>query len=799
MGIGEQLKKRTKQGASTKVGPDTMWTTPWQWRDEEGVYVGTGGSVWLYRAVPLDPLDREDHDRKLDVGANLASLLGNIGATSSVPIGAIRKFSNNREIHLVCVTWEVEAQPPEGTNAELSDYLRETLGFPVPRRTLLIGIRLRSSVKSAVQNDSLSGQLKKVATKALLEDVPDREAYIEDREAMSMLCGRFGCRRPSPEELAQLESWYNLGRGPDATIVEGTTSLEVPGIDHYEISALMRFNTPVMRAPYAPWVLSSLTHPDAPKVVSVRAELEPAVVGRARARRNQRRVASAMKEEAATGDLERVEFSQTYEQAQELEQFFVDAGEPLLTNCSILMARSIRPVKETYIDYLRQEFDIDMKPLEHRQIRALDEMLPTSNRRLNPFLQDVTIAMLAYSGINGFANLGDRTGCYVGLANPDYTPVYIDPSGAAKENVPGAMLVAGDSGSGKTFFCQNLALQATLGGSRVIFVNPKANDSLAPFAQLVGGSVVKMSAMQTTPGAFDPFRYAPGPVAAEIATSHIVGVLGGDGGFTQAQELELASALKRGVLIGAQCVGDCFPLIEDQSIVVQIHQQVEGSSLFALGIGLTAAPKYTAQSGLTLIEFDRRLDLPEGAKPANTYTRNEKIALAALRLVTRASLEMLREGGGVMVLDEAWTFLGHPDGQAMLQQLGRESRSMNILPVFATQRVADIISRDMEGYLSRVFCFSSREEREARAALELCGLEPTDSQLSWLRNCGPVRGDDETPARPPMALHRDLKGRHGAVVLGPVPERARIAFSTNLLDREAREEAAGESADGANR
>lgn len=797
MGIGETVKKRLQQSA-TKVGPDTMWTTPWEWRDEEGVYTGLNGSVWLYRSFPLDPIEWEDHDRQLDVGANLASLLANIGASSSIPIGAIRKFSNNREIHVVCITWETEAQPPEDATPELAAYLRETLGFPVPRRTLLVGVRLRSSVRSAAQNVGLGAQLKKVATKALLEDVPDREAYVEDRDAMSALCARFGCRKPSREELAQLESWYNLGRNPDATIIEGSTSLEVPGVDQYEISALMRFNTPVLRAPYSPWVLDTLTHPDAPKVVSVRAELEPSVVGRARARRNQRRVAAAMTEEDATGDLERVEYSQTYQQAQELEQFFVDAREPLLTNCSILIARSIRPVKETYIEYLQHNYDIDVKPLEQRQIRALDEMMPCSTRRLNPFLQDITISMLAYAGLNGFSNMGDRSGCYVGLANPDLTPVYIDPSGAAKENVPGAMLVAGDSGSGKTFFCQNLALQATLGGSRVLFINPKAGDTLAPFAELVGGTVVKMSAMQGSPGAFDPFRYAPGPVAAEIAASHIVSVLGGDGGFDQSQELELASALKRGAAIGARCVGDCFPLLEDQSIVTQIKQQVEGSSLFALGVGLAAADRYTALSGLTLIEFDRRLELPEGAKPANTYTRNEKIALAALRLVTRAALEMLRDGGGVMVLDEAWTFLGHPDGQAMLQQLGRESRSMNILPVFATQRVADIISRDMEGYLSRVFCFSMREEREARAALELCGLEATDARLGWLRSSGPVRGDDETPGRPPQALHRDLKGRHGAVVLGPVPETARLAFSTNLLDREARGAAAGEDDTGAN-
>jgi hypothetical protein len=34
-----------------------------------------------------------------------------------------------------------------------------------------------------------------------------------------------------------------------------------------------------------------------------------------------------------------------------------------------------------------------------------------------------------------------------------------------------------------------------------------------------------------------------------------------------------------------------------------------------------------------------------------------------------------------------------------------------------------------------------------------------------------------------MGLHRDLKNRHSAVMVGPIPENARLAFSTNPEDR----------------
>lgn len=764
-----------------------MWTTPWAWREEDCTYYGFNEQVWLYRTLPISPIEWEDPLTRISLGQQLGTLLGEIGSTSSAPVGGLRQLSNNREVHVVSVTWETPTAPPVGLSPNLLDFQKKCLGYASPRKVLLVGVRLRPSYSSQ-DNTSLVEQAKKVAVKVLLEDVPDRDAYLKDKEFISSLCARFGGRIPTDEERRQLESWFNNGKGPDATIIERTTSIEVPSFDNFEISAVMRFGEMTFQSPYSQWVLEAGSHPYGPKVVSVRAELEPPSVTRNRARRSQRRVKESIREEAATGDLERVEYSDTFQKAKEIEDYLVNVGEPILTKCSILMARPVRSADETYIDFLRQTYGIDMKPLEHRQIRALDEMLPTSSRRINPFIQDVSISMIAHAGMSGFSNLGDKSGAYVGMSLPDYTPVFLDWGGAARENQPPAMLVAGDPGSGKTFLCQILGLQAALDGQTVIFINPKGFDSLAPFAEAANGRVVKMSALEETPGAFDPFRYAPGPVAAEIATNHIISVLGGEGGFTQSQQLEIGSALKRAAAVGAKCVADAFPFLEDQSIMLQIKQQVEGSSLFALGVGLTPAGDLGGVGGLTLIEFDRKLDLPDPSKDPSNYTRPEKIALAAVRLVTRASLELLMKSkGGLLIVDEAWTFLGYPEGLASLQQLGREGRSLNILPIFATQRIADVISRDMEGYLSRVFCLKLAEEREARAALTLCGLEPTPARIEWLRYCGPRRATEENPERPAMAIHRDLKNRHSATYIAPFPDEIKEMISTNPEDRAKRD------------
>jgi len=782
--IGGRLAGALSRSRSTRKA-DTLWTTPWAWRDAFGIYIGHNEQVWLYRAVPVEPMLWEDSTTRLSIGQSLATMLGEIGATSTPPLGSLRQLSNNREIHLVSVTWDRPVTPPEENSEPLKALQRGMLNFTAPQKALLLGVRLRTASRTGTEVSMLD-QVKSVASKVLLEDVPDRGAYEKDRQLISGICARYGARPLTAEEQAQLESWYNNGRGPDTTIIEEVTALRVPTHDTFELSALMRFDNPILRAPEAQWALEAAGHTHGPKVVSIRAELEHAAVTRARARRAQRRVETTMAEEAATGDLERPEYAQAFQQAQQFENFLIQTTEPILTNCSILMARPVRIADETYIDYLRNQYGIEVKPLEHRQIRALDETLPCSDRRINPFLHDISISMIAYAGMNGFSNLGDKKGLYVAVANPDYTPVFLDPKGAALENKPAAMLVAGDSGSGKSFFCQMLAIQATRDGQATIFINPKGHDSLSPMADLVGGTVVKMSALEERPGAFDPFRYAPPLVAAEIATNHILGVLGG--GLSQAQQLELGSAIKQAAQSGARCVADAFPFMRDQQMVTQIRQQVEGSSLFALGIALEPLAPFTAQSGLMLIEFDRKPELPDPSKTSDSHTRPERIALAAIRLVTRASLEILmRSKGGVLIVDEAWTFLGYSEGLAALTQLGREGRSLNVLPVFATQRVADVVSRDMESYLSRVFCMRLSDERDAKVALELCGLDATPGRINWLKNCGPRAAEGDNPGRPAMALHRDLRDRHSAVMIWPIPEDIRMAISTNPKDREERE------------
>ena len=73
-----------------------------------------------------------------------------------------------------------------------------------------------------------------------------------------------------------------------------------------------------------------------------------------------------------------------------------------------------------------------------------------------------------------------------------------------------------------------------------------------------------------------------------------------------------------------------------------IKDMAAGTPLFRLGIGSEpVSSSASAASGLTLIQFDQPLDLPDPATARADYLPSERAAIAALRLIFRATTETL--------------------------------------------------------------------------------------------------------------------------------------------------------------
>ena len=768
----------------------TTHQTPIAWRYRDGTFITHNGEAWLYRILPSDPLVFEDPPAREAAALRLLTMLSDLGRTSrSSVIAGTSIGTQYREFHLLNIVWDELIPPPESLPEPLQRWLAPAFSrFMSGDGLFAVGIKLKKI--QTFQQMGFKTYLKEVVSGAR-GVAPDMATWAADRSIVSGILSRAQGRIPTEKETTRLEAWWNGGHTATGLIIAEPNgrSLSCDGWpEGLEISALIGYEQDQLDPTQGLWLADAFGHSEGCVAMSVKGELWPPKAVRTLMRKAQRKALSAISEQAATGDLARSENEDIRSSAEALEEIFLGSSEPLIRNASVLFARRNAAVDETYIDDMDTRWGLKIKVLEHRQVEGLAEMLPCSPRTLGhyqPFGQDATVGVFAASGVGSYSRIGDESGVWLGLAPPDNSPVWLDPTGSSKQDKPPAMAVLGEPGAGKTFFFQLVATQAALMGRVVVFINPKPADSLDGFCEAAGGETIIIKADSDDPGMLDPFRYARPAVAAEIARSHISCV------FTDqsaSDEVMLGAGLREGALEGARCVGEA---LQHERVPAEFRDLIltyaDSSPLFALGISRIPKPKLglaAGGSGLTLVEFDRPIPLPATAAPTSTYDLETRSSIAAVRLLTRAALEqMFESGGGLLILDEAHVFLGSQEGRAIIQRIGREGRSQQILPILATQRISDVLAEgvDMGSYLGRVMVMKMTDDIEAQAALEVCKLIPTPERMAMLRQFGPVRGE-----RGSYAFYRDLKDRCSLLGIGPIPEDIAELFSTNPLDREAR-------------
>lgn len=795
--------KAAKSITSPKYGhqdakTSAIWSTPWSYRTEDGIYVGhTPNQVWLYTALPVSPLDWEEPESRVQIGNKIQRLLVDLesesrGTLASQTASQRLARANYREVHLTTITWEDAALAPKDTATEaLRRYIEDaTAGYEFPQRVFLLGVKLRAA-SAATKKQSFWDDLTNSFLQVMGEATPDLDMYQKDIDLVRNVITRYGGRIPTEEQMKHLEAWYNDGKDTDAIIIEEDSQLVINGNQVIEMIAITGMDVTSYTSPYTQWLADALAQNDGPTCISIRAKLEPSNLARSRARKAQRKVKETLEEEAKVNAMERIEYTTAASLAKEVEDFFASNNEPILTDASFVLGRKSSPVTETFMDMLRNYHNIDSQTLNVRQLEALDETLPCSNKRVNPHLQDVTIGMVAFSGMHSFDAVGDKKGSFIGFTSSDLSPVFLDPRVAAEENKSPTTVIVGRPGSGKTFTALLLAIQSALAGEQVIVINPKAADPMDGL-NLVDGlegqvETIHMSDIEKESGGFDPFRFAASPeAAAEMLGIHILDVLVQ---FSEEQQIQIEVGLQEGARNGARCAFEAISYIKDVKLRKLILDQAQASPLFSLAIGKTPRSRFTDTKGLTVIEFDRALDLPAPNIIARDYTKSHRISLAAMRLVTKASIEiLLNSNGGTLIVDEAWTFLSHPAGRAAIQKMGREGRAQAILPILVTQRMEDILDEDMEGYISRAFIMELPDRRDAEQALGFLRINPTQAHYDFLSSAGPIRGDDETPFRPARGIHRDILGRKSAMYFGPVSREVQFAISSNPIDKKKRQE-----------
>ena len=362
-----------------------------------------------------------------------------------------------------------------------------------------------------------------------------------------------------------------------------------------------------------------------------------------------------------------------------------------------------------------------------------------------------------------------------------------------------------------TVLALSLAAQWARQGVPVVFVDPKTGSDHGPVVRAVGGQVASLDDLIEVDGVFDPIRFSARPIDGVQTAAAILSEINPWGGALGDTEQPLQVALAYGVNAGATCTGQALLLARDHGrasaeMVDKVLDYAAANPLFRAMVGVEPGNEgLRVTSKLTLIKVgNAHLDLPQPGGDPRSEPLSRRVVAALVRMMVHGAAMALTGRGGVVMLDEAWVFLGA--GHSEVEKLGRLARSQRVLPMLFTQRVTDAVNAGLSGYISRGMILPL-EEAEARAACQLFGLEPTAERIARITapdtmgasgapNWRSMKalyegiGESRRLLRGTVGIYADLYNRVVPVEIKLPPDFLRLA-STNAVDIARRDRAAG--------
>lgn len=810
------------------------WPTTMRMRMRNGMCIGTDNSVWVYRRVPLGPVDDAvDRSSALRVAGPLMSAFSELEEMARVSVSRRNMARGKyRQVHLLLVNVPKRYVPDD--KQPLRDWLSwQFPSTPVDNRVLLMGVRLNSSLN--VGESGLSSLREAVVTTLTSNEVPIHE-FERDFEMVDDALSRAGLVSPSDDDFRLANAWWNSGLYPDTPVLVHTDHLHVfsapeslteaaglvrdevpcsewPTLNRHHtlaMTSLMDFQFNLLKAgdPAANWVSELLSL--GAVAISVRGRVEPQKVTRAELRRNRKAFLEDIREATSEGTMQRSEQDEMLQDLSNMEAVYSKAGRatPTLVDVSVVAAMNGSDAQGRY-DVSGMGRSVNMSSMVERQHKALTETMLCSPVRANPHLHDWPSQVVAASGMPSLSVVGDRDGALLGFTERDRQPAYLSPIAASIADGLPMMLVAGATGSGKTQTLLWLAYQYANMGCPQVIIDPKQDSDHSDVVLAAGGQVASLDDLVRADGVFDPLRFAASSTAGLEAAASMLLQVNPWGGNKADYEAPLSVALAHGIKEGAQCIGEALNIalndgLADKELVDPVLGMAESSPLFRACVGVK--PESTGlrlQEGITLIKVgDTHLDLPQPGKEPESI--GQRVAVALVRMMVYGSAMALTGRRGVLHLDEAWVAL--TGGAAEVERLGRLARSQEVFPILYTQRVSDAVNAGLSGYISRGLIMAIADPEEARAACELFKLEadgyrmtritdkatkdggdtnvmgaPNWNSLRALRVPDPDNPGDFKTLRGAVGIYVDLAGRAVPVTINLPPDFLEMS-STNTAD-----------------
>jgi type IV secretory pathway VirB4 component len=325
------------------------------------------------------------------------------------------------------------------------------------------------------------------------------------------------------------------------------------------------------------------------------------------------------------------------------------------------------------------------------------------------------------------SDLPARSGLLYGVNTTTRSAVVIDRFALENHNA----VVFATSGAGKSFMVKVELIRALLSGTRALVVDPEGE--YAAIMAALGGEVIQVSPGTRT--GIDPFALtdtSPGALDTRIATlTTFISLLAGQVRPRQRGAIEDAIALvyaRAGFADGVTSKGLTAPRLIDVQARLRVTAGMDDVA-FRLERFITGAGRWLLSGHLSPSVGDSAAYVLAGLP--------DEERVAAMFLVLDRIWTGLASAGRqtLVVVDEAWWLMRHPDTASFLFRLAKTARKRRAGLTLITQDVSDVLAkREGEAMIANsALQILMKQAPQAMPRLaELFRLTPAEQ--SWLLN-----------------------------------------------------------------
>lgn len=386
---------------------------------------------------------------------------------------------------------------------------------------------------------------------------------------------------------------------------------------------------------------------------------------------------------------------------------------------------------------------------------------------------------IAASGIQAGLETGDYNGFTLGHTVSGM-PVLFNPGEAMQRHHSGTTVITGVLGTGKSTLKKYIIYLAALKGARVVCLDPKNEDhvfSLLPFK-------TRQIDFSYTGGArFNPLKVSPDALRSrDIAQDYLSIIL--SIGDNEARKLVISEALenaynlplnKQNLFTVTDWLGNYSDVDSEKTNEARrCARLLEAYQKSSLGqIIFTDDTTLSLESSQEQITICNISELPLPKKNnTNPLSDSEKQAVGLLFLIAAATREIMFRSEFehlAFACDEAWMLLNIPEGERLIDELVRMSRSFGIIPILVTQNGSDVKKKSIRNNIGYVYCFKARDNDEIFGNAQLLEVDSVGEEIP--KTFRSLKNG--------QCIMRDPEGRVEEVQINPQPTYLLDIFDTS--------------------